>query len=173
MLLADLRAKQRLYSEYGPPVSLLKVIVADGTLAVALFRFMTTLSMLRLAPLALLVHVINKWLNGCVIGIGARFGPGFILIHPVGVVINSKVRGGSNEWIESGVVIGENRGYCPVLGNDVFIGSGAKVVGGICIGSFTKIGANAVVLHDVGDGEIVVGIPARSIGSTNTNVNKM
>ena len=163
MLLADLRAKQRLYSEYGPPVSLFRAFIADGTSAVALFRLMTMLSMLRLAPLALLVHVLNKWLNGCVIGIGARFGAGFILIHPIGVVINSKVRGGSNVWIESGVVIGENRGQCPVLGNDIFIGSGAKVVGGISVGSNTKVGANAVVLHDVADGETVVGIPARSL----------
>ena len=163
MLLADLRAKQRLYSEYGSPVSLFRAVFADGTSAVVLFRLMTMLSMLRLAPIALVVHVLNKWLNGCVIGIGARFGPGFILIHPIGVVINSRVHGGSNVWIESGVVIGENRGQCPVLGNNIFIGSGAKVVGGISIGSSAKVGANAVVLHDVADGETVVGIPARPL----------
>lgn len=163
MLLTDLRAKQRLYSEYGPPVSLVRALISDGTSAVVLFRLMTALSRLRLAPVALLVHVLNKWLNGCVIGIGARFGPGFILIHPIGVVINSRVRGGSNVWIESGVVIGENRGRCPVLGNDIFIGSGAKVVGGISVGSNVKVGANAVVLHDVENGETVVGIPARPL----------
>jgi serine O-acetyltransferase len=161
MLLADLRAKQRLYSEYGPAASLLKVLVADGTSAIVLFRLMTFLADYRLKPFALIVHILNKWINGCVIGIGCRFGPGFILIHPIGVVINSKVCGGSNVWVESGVVIGENRGKCPQLGNDIFIGSGAKVIGDILVGSNSRIGANAVVLYNVAEGDTVVGIPAR------------
>jgi serine O-acetyltransferase len=161
MLLADFRAKQRLYSEYGPPASLLKVLVADGTSAIVLFRLMTFFTECRLKPFALIAHIFNKWINGCVIGVGCRFGPGFILIHPIGVVINSKVRGGSNVWVESGVVIGENRGECPKLGNDIFIGSGAKVIGDIFVGSNSKVGANSVVLHNVAEGDTVVGIPAR------------
>jgi serine O-acetyltransferase len=163
MLLADLKAKQRLYSEYGPPVGMWKVILTDGTLAAVLYRLMSALARWRLAPLALLVHLLNKWLNGCVIGVRARFGPGFILIHPVGVVINSRVRGGTNVWIESSVVIGENRGQCPALGDDIFIGSGAKLIGGITVASGAKIGANAVVLHDVAAGSTVGGIPARPL----------
>jgi serine O-acetyltransferase len=163
MLLADLKAKQRLYSEYGPPVGMLKIILTDGTLATVLFRLMSTLARWRLGPLALLVHLINKWINGCVIGVRARFGPGFVLIHPVGVVINSRVRGGTNVWVESSVVIGENRGRCPVLGDDIFIGSGAKLIGGITVASGAKIGANAVVLHDIAAGSTVVGIPARPL----------
>ena len=163
MLLADLRAKQRHYAERGHQVSLFRACLGDGTSAIMLFRLMTMLSRLKLAPIALLVQILNKFLNGCVIGIGARFGPGFILLHPIGVVINSKVQGGSNVWIESGVVLGENRGACPVLANDIFIGSGAKIIGGVSIGSNAKVGANAVVLHDVADGETVVGIPARPV----------
>lgn len=162
MLLADLRAKQALYSEYGPPCSLLKATLADGTSANALYRLQAWLTRIGLAPLALLPHVLNKWFNGCVIGVRAQFGPGFVLIHPVGVVINSSVRGGRNVWIESGVVIGENRGRVPVLGDDLFVGSGAKIIGGITVGHGARIGANAVVLHDVPDGATAVGIPARS-----------
>jgi serine O-acetyltransferase len=96
-----------------------------------------------------------------VIGVKARFGPGFVLVHPIGVVINSAVRGGSNISLESGVVIGDNRGGVPVLGNDVFVGSGAKIIGGLTIGSGARVGANAVVLHDVPAGATAVGIPAR------------
>jgi len=162
-LLSDLRAKQALYSEYGPPCSLLKAIFTDGTLANVLFRAQECLSALGLAPLALLPHVLNKWLNGCVIGVHARFGPGFVLVHPVGVVINSSVRGGRHVRLESSVVIGDNRGHSPLLEDDVFVGSGAKIIGQVRVGSGASIGANAVVLHDVPAGSTVVGIPARPL----------
>jgi len=98
-----------------------------------------------------------------VIGVKARFGPGFVLIHPIGVVINSSVRGGSNVWLESGVVIGDNRGRSPVLGDDVFVGSGAKVIGGLTVGNRAQVGANAVVTRDVPADVTVVGIPARPL----------
>ncbi|MGA2552067.1 MAG: DapH/DapD/GlmU-related protein [Burkholderiaceae bacterium] len=163
LLAADLRAKQALYSQYGPPCSLVKAAIADGTLANALYRAQGALARWRLSPLALIVHLVNKWVNGCVIGVRASFGPGFILIHPIGVVINSATRGGRNVWVESSVVIGDNRGRSPVIGDDVFIGSGAKIIGGVQIGSGARIGANAVVLHDVAPGSTVVGIPARPL----------
>ncbi|HVT33306.1 MAG TPA: hypothetical protein VHE32_11710 [Rhodanobacteraceae bacterium] len=163
MLLDDLRAKQRLYQQYGEPCSLLRACLADGTLAVALYRAQAALVRWRLAPLALVVHWLNKVVNGCVVGVHAKFGPGFVLIHPIGVVVNSAVRGGRNVWIESGVVIGDNRGGVPVLADDIFIGSGAKVIGGVAIGSGARIGANAVVLRDVAANTTVVGIPARPV----------
>ena len=161
MLLADLRAKQRLYSQYGPPCSLWRAILTDGTLATAMYRAQHFLMRSRLEPLALLMHLLNKWLNGCVIGVRASFGPGFILIHPIGVVINSSVRGGANVWVESGVVIGDNRGASPHLDDDIFIGSGAKIIGGVRVHSGARVGANAVVLHDVAPNTTVIGIPAR------------
>ncbi|MBT0585663.1 serine O-acetyltransferase [Alteromonas oceanisediminis] len=139
--------------------------MSDGTSANIIYRITSWLVDKRLSPLAFITLTLNKWLNGCVIGAGARFGEGLILMHPVGVVINSKVRGGCNLVIESGVVIGDEKGAAPVMGDNVFIGSGAKVIGGITIGSNVKIGANAVVVKDVRDGATVVGIPAREIGS--------
>jgi serine O-acetyltransferase len=163
MLLADLRAKQALYSQYGQGCSLLKAVLADGTLANALYRAQSALSRWRLAPLALLVHWLNKLLNGCVIGVRAEFGPGFVLIHPVGVVINSSTRGGRNVWLESGVVIGDNRGRSPALGDDIFVGAGAKIIGGVTLGNGSRVGANAVVTKDVAAGATVVGIPARTV----------
>ena len=162
-VLSDLRAKQALYSQYGETCSLLKATLSDGTSANVLYRAQAALARWRLAPLALVPHWLNKVLNGCVIGVRAHFGPGFVLVHPVGVVINSAARGGRNVWLESGVVIGDNRGRCPLLGDDIFIGSGAKVIGGVTLGSGSRVGANSVVLHDVAAGDTVVGIPARPV----------
>ena len=164
MIAADLRAKQALYQQYGDQVSLARVAMTDGTLANVLYRCQESLSRAGLDVVALVPHWLNKVLNGCVIGVKARFGPGLVLIHPIGVVINSSVRGGRNVWIESGVVIGDNRGRSPVLGDDVFIGSGAKLIGGLSLGNGSKVGANAVVLADVPPGVNVVGIPARPVG---------
>lgn len=161
LFLDDLRAKQALYSTYGANCSLAKAVLTDGTLANALYRVQAALCRARLLPLAWMAHVLNKLLNGCVIGLRAEFGPGLVLIHPVGIVINSAVRGGRNVFIESGVVLGENRGKSPVLEDDIFIGSGAKVVGAISLGAGCRVGANAVVLHDVARGATVVGVPAR------------
>ena len=84
-----------------------------------------------------------------------------MLVHPIGVVINSSVRGGNHIILESGVVIGDNRGKSPVLANDIFVGSGAKIIGGVSIGDGVRIGANAVVLKDVPSGSTAVGIQAK------------
>jgi serine O-acetyltransferase len=81
----------------------------------------------------------------------------------MGIVINSQVRGGRNVILEHGVTIGSEKGQSPVLGDDVYIGAGAKIIGAVRIGSQVKIGANAVVTRDVPDGATVVGIPARIV----------
>lgn len=161
-LIDDFRAKRRLYSTNGQACSLLRAVLTDGTLAMVLYRAMRLAYRWRLVPLAILLQWMNKLLNQCLIGLRAEFDGGFVLIHPVGVIINSAVRGGRNVWIESGVVIGDNRGASPVLGSDVFVGSGAKVIGGVRIGDRTLIGANAVVTHDVPDDHRAFGIPART-----------
>jgi serine O-acetyltransferase len=161
-IIQDLKAKQQLYSGNGQDISFFRVLLTDGTLANVLFRLQAASSSARLSLLAYFFHLLNKLINGCVIGIGARFDSGFVLIHPIGVVINSAVRGGSNILIESGVVIGDNHGKSPVLGNNVFVGSGAKIIGGVRIGNHSNIGANAVVLSDVQDFSTAVGIPAKS-----------
>ena len=165
-LLADIRAKQVLYSQYGQSCTFIKALISDGTSANVLYRCQAALARWKLTPVALVPHWLNKVFNGCVIGVRAQFGPGFVLIHPVGVVINSSTRGGRNVWVESGVVIGDNRGLSPVLGDDIFVGSGAKIIGGVRLGTGAKVGANAVVLHDVAPGSTVAGIPARPISRT-------
>jgi serine O-acetyltransferase len=78
-------------------------------------------------------------------------------------VINSSVKGGSNIKLEHAVTIGAEKNESPALGDNVFVGAGAKIVGGIRIGNNVKIGANAVVISDIPDGTTAVGIPAKII----------
>jgi serine O-acetyltransferase len=91
-----------------------------------------------------------------------------ILIHADGVVINGKVRAGSGVAIEHQVTLGaDSSGGCPRLGDGVFIGAGAKVLGAITIGDGARVGANAVVVHDVPPHSTVVGVPARIVRTGN------
>ena len=159
----DLRYKQEFYRQQGFNTSLLRIFFNDGTSANALFRLTAFFQRYKLMPIVLICQLVNKWLNSCVIGAGAQFDEGLILMHPVGIVINSKVRGGKNVIIESGVVIGDEKGKAPQLGDNIFIGAGAKIIGGISIGDNVKIGANAVVTKSVRDSVTVVGIPAREL----------
>lgn len=82
----------------------------------------------------------------------------------LGVVIHDKCTIGKNTVIYQHVTIGgrEGRGH-PKIGENVYIGAGACVLGGINIGDNVKIGANAVVLEDVPSNTTVVGIPAKPI----------
>jgi serine O-acetyltransferase len=68
--------------------------------------------------------------------------------------------------IGTGVVIGERglgKGGFPLIGDDVYIGVGAKVLGNVTIGDGAKIGANAVILENIPDGATAVGVPAKII----------
>lgn len=164
-LLEDLKTKCRCYYGEVTPKGLLKVALSDGTSANVLYRVAQKLREVHLGPAAVVCSEFSKLKNGCLIGRNAEFGEGFVLMHPHGVIINSGVRGGRNVVVESGVVIGAARNGLPVqaptLGDDVFIGAGAKILGPVKVGNNVRIGANAVVVKDVPDGATVVGIPAR------------
>jgi serine O-acetyltransferase len=91
------------------------------------------------------------------------FGPGLRLAHYGSVSVNSGVRVGANCVIHTDVNIGVHKDGIPIIGNNVYIGPGAKVFGRIVIGDNVKIGANSVVTKDVPSNTTVVGIPARVI----------
>jgi serine O-acetyltransferase len=91
------------------------------------------------------------------------FGPGLSLAHYGSVIVNGDARVGRNCRIHPGVVIGELDGRAPTIGDDVYIGPGAKLYGGISIGDGAAVGANAVVNRDVPAGVAVAGIPARPV----------
>jgi serine O-acetyltransferase len=163
LLLQDIRQKALWCYEADSARYLVKVLCADGTMAMVFYRAMQWARAWRLTPLEMAFNRLNSMLCGCVIGRGAEFGPGFVLIHSNGIVINGRVRGGRHVLLEHQVTIGAERRASPILGSDVFIGAGAKVIGGVTVGDGARVGANAVVVHDVPAGATVVGIPARVV----------
>ena len=164
MLVQDLREKARWNYQDDSLPALLKVLSTDGTLAMVLYRLMQGSRESGLAPLEMVFNKLNSTIGGAVIGRGAEFGPGFVLFHSNGVVINKLVRGGSNIHLHHEVTIGSDEaGHAPNLGNDIDIGAGAKIIGGVTIGDGARVGANAVVVHDVPAGATVVGIPAKPV----------
>lgn len=96
-----------------------------------------------------------------------QIGPGLFIGHFGGIVVNEETTIGRNCNLSHGVTIAQkNRGKYkgfPTIGDMVYIGPGSCILGRISIGSNVAIGAHAVVVHDVGDNEVVVGNPARTI----------
>jgi len=94
-------------------------------------------------------------------------GSGFYIGHFGGIVVSPKSKIGKNCNISQGVTIGQtNRGSrkgFPIIGNNVYIGPGAKIIGGVTIGNDVAVGANCVVTKDVPDNAVVVGVPGRVI----------
>jgi serine O-acetyltransferase len=163
LIASDLRAKAEW--NYGRVSSrtVVESVLTDGTAAMVWYRLMQWARRWHLVPLEMLFGRINTWFCNCIIGRGADFGPGFVLIHSTGVVINGSVRGGANVKLEHQVTIGAERRESPIVGDDVFIGAGAKVIGPVTIGTGSRVGANAVVVSDVPPHTTVVGIPARVV----------
>ncbi len=157
----DLSTKAKWCYGHDDGMAILKTLATDGTFAMILYRLMQWSRRLRLEPLAMLFNKLNAICCQCIIGRGAEFGPGFVLIHSQGVVINSAVRGGDRILVEHQVTIGAERNASPTLGSDIFIGAGAKIIGAVEIGDGAQVGANAVVVDDVPAFATVVGIPAR------------
>ena len=94
---------------------------------------------------------------------GATIGNGLFIDHGVGVVIGETAVIGDNVTMFHGVTLGgigyEKGKRHPTIGNNVFIGCGAKILGNITVGDNAKVGANAVVVKDVEANTTVVGIP--------------
>lgn len=160
-LLEDLRYKAEWRYGGVSARTLLKALLSDGSFAMICYRGMAWAHRWHLAPLTMLLNKINAIFGQCIIGRGAQFGPGFVLEHSQGVVISGAVRGGSRIVLEHQVTIGAARGATPTLGDNIYVGAGAKILGAITVGSNVRIGANAVVVKDVPSGVTVGGIPAR------------
>ena len=123
--------------------------------------------------IARLVSEYAKRKTGIEIHPGAKIGSGVFIDHGFGVVIGETAVVGNNVVMFHGVTLGgtgkEKGKRHPTVKDNVFIGSGAKVLGNITIGKNSKIGANAVVLNDVEDNSTVVGVPAKEIKKPNKN----
>ena len=111
----------------------------------------------------------SKIPSSCEIGKGSFFSYGGI-----GVVLHARCKIGNNAVIGTNVTIGGKSGHygVPIIGNDVYIATGAKILGPIKIGNNVTVGANAVVIGDVPENVIVAGIPAKIIKSKNIILRK-
>ena len=115
----------------------------------------------------LLRHYSYKF--GMFIPYDTPIGLGFYIGHCGDIHFNARAQVGKNCNISQGVTLGQanrgnNEGY-PTIGNGVYIGPGAKIVGAVRVGNNVAIGANCVVTKDVPDNAVVVGIPGRVISS--------
>lgn len=117
--------------------------------------------------MAHIIAYVCRTVTGVEIHPGAEIGPRFFIDHGMGVVIGETAVIGADVTIYHGVTLGgvsSKKGKRhPTVEDDVVIGAGAKVLGAICIGKGSRIGANAVVVKDVEPERVVVGIPGRAI----------
>lgn len=134
-----------------------------------LIRAAAWLARHRLGVVGKLVTFVNLVLFGIEVSPRIEIGPGLFLPHTSGTVIGA-ARIGRNVTIFQGVTLGakeldmsfvpESR---PVIEDGAIIGAGAKVLGGVRIGVGARVGANAVVVVDVPDGALAVGVPAKIV----------
>lgn len=125
---------------------------------------------------ARLVSQLSRFLTGIEIHPGAKIGHGVLIDHGSGVVIGETAEVGNNCTIYQGVTLGgtgKDKGKRhPTVGNNVMIGSGAKILGPVRIGSYSKIASNAVVLQPLPPGATAVGVPARIVRVNGKKIGK-
>jgi serine O-acetyltransferase len=148
-------------------------IFEQGVWAIVIYRLGSWCSRFKFPILSLILKIFYFLLNkiieittGISISSKAQIGKGFYIGHCGGIFIHPNVKIGENFNIGQGVTIGTlgmGKTGVPKLGNNVYIGAGAKLLGGITIGDNVKIGANAVVINDIPDNATAVGIPAKVV----------
>lgn len=154
---ADWRRETKRFWQWSPPRSLLASVRAyerarrSGAWALGVPRVMAVLR--------------HRWWSACCgaeLPLGTAIEGGLLLPHPNGIVVHPEVRIGPNVLLFQQVTLGTGpRPGVPVLLGGVEVGAGAKILGGVTIGRRARVGANAVVLCDVPDGAVAVGVPAR------------
>ncbi len=152
----DLAAYER--DATDPPASrlalMLRVLLLPRLQAVGLFR-LSQVVVQRSPGLAAVVRMVSSALTGSDLSPRAVVGGGLRLNHPVGVVVGPNCVVGARCSMMQGVTLGHGRGGSPVLGDDVFLGPHAVVIGGVQVASRVNVGANAVVSFPVPDGALV------------------
>lgn len=131
--------------------------------AITLYRMANWLYVKQVPFLPSIIQGVIFFLFNTYLPFQARIGKQTRLGHRgIGVVINREAIIGNNVLIRAHVTIGKKQedGPAPIIGDDVVIGDGAKILGGVRIGKGAQIGANAVVLCDVPEGGLAVGVPA-------------
>jgi len=147
--------------------SLEVLLLYSGLHAVILHRLANFLYRHKRFFLARLVSQTARHMTGIEIHPGATIGKGLFIDHGMGVIIGETTIIGDDCTIYQGVTLGgtgkETGKRHPTLGNNVMVGSGAKVLGPFKVGDGAKIAAGAVVLKEVPAGATAVGVPAKAV----------
>jgi len=138
-----------------------------GFHAILLHRVAHRLYTAGFTLLGRMVSQFSRSLTGIEIHPGATIGRRCFIDHGMGIVIGETTEIGDDVLLYQGVTLGgtgkEKGKRHPTIGNNVVIGTGAKILGNIIIGSHTKIGAGSVVVRSVPDNSTVVGVPGRVV----------
>lgn len=148
--------------------SLLEVLTSyPGIKAVLLYRIAHFFWEIGMPFVPRYLSEIAREISGIEIHPGAKIGKDFFIDHGGGVVIGETSEIGDNVTLYQGVVLGGTTNdpvkRHPTVGNNVVIGTGAKLLGPIKVGDNVKIGANSVVIKDVPPNSVVVGVPGKII----------
>tara|TARA_B100000945_G_scaffold5332_1_gene4458 strand:- start:114 stop:857 length:744 start_codon:yes stop_codon:yes gene_type:complete len=153
------------------------ILCYPGFQAITIHRFSHRLWKYRLPLIPRLLSHLTRFLTGVEIHPGAKIGRGVFIDHGMGVVIGETSEIGDRCLLYQGVTLGgtgkEGGKRHPTLEKNVVVGAGAKVLGDICIGTNTRIGAGSVVVKNVDSNSTVVGIPGRVVHQSGVKINPL
>ena len=153
------------------------ILTYPGVKAIFFHRIANFFSIAKFDLIARMISQFSRFLTGIEIHPKAKIGANLFIDHGMGVVIGETSEIGNNVTIYHMVTLGgispsinseEQREVKrhPTLMDNVVVGSGAQVLGPVIVGKNSKIGANAVVTKDVPENAVMVGIPAKNVGTT-------
>ncbi len=136
------------------------LLFENGYQAVVLYRMAHWFKRRRIPFFGPALTRLSQFLTGVEIAPGAEIGPGLMISHGHGIVVGEGARIGARALIMHQVTIGaadvERLDRMPTIGDDVVLGAGARLIGGIRVGDHVLVGVNAVITRDVPDGCKVV-----------------
>ena len=153
------------------------ILTYPGVKAVFFHQIANFFSIAKFDLIARMISQLSRFLTGIEIHPKAKIGKNLFIDHGMGVVIGETSEIENNVTIYHSVTLGgispsidsesqRNIKRHPTLKDNVVIGSGAQILGPVVIGKNAKVGANAVVTKDVPENAVMVGIPAKNIGTT-------
>ena len=152
------------------------VLTYPGVKAVLFHQLAHFFSVAKFDLVARMISQSSRFLTGIEIHPKAKIGKNLFIDHGMGVVIGETSEIGNNVTIYHGVTLGgispsidsdkqRDVKRHPTLKNNVVVGSGAQILGPVTVGENAKIGANSVVTKDVPDNAVMVGVPAKNVGT--------
>lgn len=151
------------------------ILTYPGIHAVWFYRISHKLWKHDIRLLAKMISIFARFLTGGIeIHPGAKIGRRLFIDHGSGIVIGETTEIGDDVILYQGVTLGgtgkEKGKRHPTIGNNVMISAGAKILGSITIGDYSKVGAGSVVLNDVPSNSTVVGIPGKIVARNGLKV---